>query len=70
MMSLHMGAAGSVAGGKAMAVYLLEQQIPTEAMRAAATDRHLASRTPLPPAMELPHYCVTISIMPWQKRLA
>jgi conjugative relaxase-like TrwC/TraI family protein len=36
MMSLHMGAAGSVAGGKAMAVYLLEQQIPTEAMRAAA----------------------------------
>jgi conjugative relaxase-like TrwC/TraI family protein len=36
MMSLHMGAAGSVAEGKAMAVYLLEQQIPTEAMRAAA----------------------------------
>ena len=31
-----MGAAGSVAEGKAMAVYLLEQQIPTEAMRAAA----------------------------------
>jgi len=36
MMSLHMGAAGSVAEGKAMAVYLLEQQIPAEAMRAAA----------------------------------
>jgi hypothetical protein len=36
MMSLHMGAAGSVAEGKAMAVYLLEQQIPVEAMRAAA----------------------------------
>jgi hypothetical protein len=36
MISLHMGAAGSVAEGKAMAVYLLEQQIPTEAMRAAA----------------------------------
>ena len=31
-----MGAAGSVAEGKAMAVYLLEQQIPAEAMRAAA----------------------------------
>ncbi len=31
-----MGAAGSVAEGKAMAVYLLEQQIPIEAMRAAA----------------------------------
>ena len=31
-----MGAAGSVAEGKAMAAYLLEQQIPTEAIRAAA----------------------------------
>jgi conjugative relaxase-like TrwC/TraI family protein len=36
MMSLHMGAAGSLAGAKAMAEYLLEQQIPQEAMRAAA----------------------------------
>ena len=48
MMSLHMGAAGSVADGKAMAVYLLEQQIPTEAMRAPPiTGRRQASRTPL-----------------------
>jgi conjugative relaxase-like TrwC/TraI family protein len=36
MMSLHMGAASSFAGGKAMADYLLEQQIPDQAMRAAA----------------------------------
>ena len=36
MMSLHMGAAGSLAGGKAMAAYLLEQQIDVAAMRSAA----------------------------------
>nr|WP_294516040.1 MobF family relaxase [uncultured Rhodopila sp.] len=36
MMSLHMGAAGAVAGGKAMAEYLLEQQIDVAAMRSAA----------------------------------
>jgi phage/plasmid primase-like uncharacterized protein len=36
MMSLHMGAASSFAGGKAMADYLLEQQIPDQALRTAA----------------------------------
>ena len=36
MMSLHMGAAGALAGGKAMAEYLLEQQIDVAAMRSAA----------------------------------
>ncbi len=71
MMSLHMGAAGSLTEGKAMAVYLLEQQIPREAMRAAAyygqtpgvEDAIAAGYGPL-------RYCVTISILPWQPRLA
>ena len=35
-MSLHMGAAGSAASAKAMAAYLLESQIPAEALRSAA----------------------------------
>ena len=35
MMTIHMGAAGSVAAGKAMAAYLLEQQVPAEALRSA-----------------------------------
>ena len=36
MMSLHAGAASGLAGGRAMAVYLLEQQIDAAAMRSAA----------------------------------
>ena len=36
MMSLHAGAAASLAAGKAMAEYLLEQQIDAAAMRSAA----------------------------------
>jgi hypothetical protein len=36
MMSLHMGAASGLAAGKAMAEYLLEQQIDVAAMRSAA----------------------------------
>jgi conjugative relaxase-like TrwC/TraI family protein len=36
MMSLHMGAATGLAAGKAMAEYLLEQQVSQETMRAAA----------------------------------
>jgi conjugative relaxase-like TrwC/TraI family protein len=36
MMSLHMGAAGSPAAAQAMAAYLLESQIPDQALRAAA----------------------------------
>lgn len=36
MLSLHMGAAGSPAAAAAMAAYMLEQQIPTEAILSAA----------------------------------
>jgi conjugative relaxase-like TrwC/TraI family protein len=36
MMSLHMGAASGLAAGKAMAEYLLEQQVSVETMRSAA----------------------------------
>jgi phage/plasmid primase-like uncharacterized protein len=36
MMSLHMGAASGLAAGRAMAEYMLEQQVSEETMRAAA----------------------------------
>lgn len=36
MMTLHMGACSGLAAGKAMAEYLLEQQVSVETMRSAA----------------------------------